>query len=78
MGIFEVQYEQRWTGSREFDGDDGSTDLVAGKDAEDAIRKCRAKRMKTVLPGGDFDDGKERRCTGWRLLGVKRSARADY
>lgn len=67
--IFRVKYEEKWNGWV------SESSNVLALSAEEAITKARAKALKETFEG---EDGKMRKCSGFRLLSVALLAAADF
>jgi hypothetical protein len=72
--IYEVRYEHRWQSSEPTHWERAAVKVCAGADALEAVEKAR----EAALARRRLDDnGKEERCTGFRLREVVLVAEAD-
>jgi hypothetical protein len=72
--IFEIRYEFRWQSAEPTHWDAAVVRVCSGPDAVEAVEKAR----KAALALHRLDEnGKEERCTGFRLREVLLAAEAD-
>jgi hypothetical protein len=65
--IYEVRYQFRWHSASPDHWEHAAVRVLAGADAQDAVDKVREAAMKMHQLD---DNGREERCTGFRLREV--------
>jgi hypothetical protein len=71
--IYEVTFEERWTGSNDWFTD--TLNVVSNGDALKAVLKAKKYQLRQSFV--DDETGKTVKCVGFRFLGVKVVAAAD-
>jgi hypothetical protein len=73
--IFEVRYQFRWQSAMPDCWESATVRVLAGPDAQEAVNKVRENALRQHQLD---DNGREERCTGFRLREVILIAEAAY
>jgi len=65
--IYEVRYQFRWHSAAPDHWEEGVARVLSGADAQEAVDKARAKALEMHQLD---DNGRQERCTGFRLREV--------
>ena len=72
--IYEIRYEQQWESCEPSQWLEQTVRVLADEDAQQAVDRAR----KAAMENHRLDDnGRESKCTGFRLRGVSLVAQAD-
>jgi len=72
--IYEVRYDMRWSSAEPTHWEAQSVKVCAGMDALEAVEKARQKTLSLTRLD---ENGREERCTGFRLREVVLIAEAE-